>query len=274
MKNDACSAKNDNEVKSLFRKIYKPFLGSSALEAHFRDAAIISQIRNHIYDRLELRDDAKNLLAQLYKNDTAKIGVLRSDYLPSIGVMVYHFKNVLYNVGRRTTRLNGTPFSETLIPGQNLTNEGHIESYLKKFEPSDALDYLIINSPTQAEALTTMGFKLGMKVILVTEPFFEKPTSTLTGLFSRYENIKGSTTVFDIGERKAIQNELSQMNQIAVKDLTELKMLMTIIQDQPSAKRQTELKSSFWGKVQQMEMGILGELESRGGKYREFGKLY
>lgn len=274
MKNDACSAKNDNEVKSLFRKIYKPFLDSSNLEAHFRDAAIISQIRNHIYNHLELRGDAKKLLAQLYRDDSASIGVLRSDYLPSIGVMVYHFKNVLYNVGRRSTRLNGTPFSETLIPGQNLTNEEHIASYLKKFEQSDAMDYLIMNSPSQAEAMTTIAFRLGMKVILVTNPFFEKPTSTLTKYFAHYQKIKHSDSVLDISERKSIQTELAQMNQIAVKDLSELRMLMNTIQENPSPKKQRDSKTSFWGQVQQMELGILGELESRSGKYPTIGKFY
>lgn len=253
-------AQDDNDVKSLYRKVYKPFLKDYELGKYFTNAAIVNQIRSYLSSNLKLRDDCSGFLQSIANDNDSSFGILRSDYLKTVGVMDQHYDNLLYHVGKRSNVLLKCHFSKPLSPLMNAQNEFTINDYLKGQCRLRSTDYFLINSPTQAESLTTLAFKLSMKVVLITEPYFERPTSMLTGAIERYDVARVAN---DLNECELIKHQLSEMNQITVKNLNEFQKFIQIVHHGECEKRLSLDETSFWGKLQQMELSILGELESK-----------
>lgn len=262
---------DDNGLKSLYRKVYKPFLKDGDLAKYFSNAAIVNQVGSYLSSNLKLRDGAHGLLDYVADKGTGTVGagILRTDYLKTVGVIDQHYKTLLFRVGEKagnSTFLTKFKPSRPMSSFDSLQNELTVLEYLEKVGQgsSNTTDYLIINCPAQAESLTTLAFKLGMKVVVITEPYFEKPTSTLTDLIYRF---KEANRLDNAGECKHIKTQLSNLDQIAVKDLDGFLDFLQIVQEEKSMASKSHLssvdESSFWGKLYQMELSILGELESK-----------
>ncbi|CCH43339.1 hypothetical protein BN7_2887 [Wickerhamomyces ciferrii] len=257
--------KCDSDIKGLFYRVYKQFLRDRDVKQYFGDSAIVHQIRIHLKGNLKTRKDGLDFVRKL-KKEGIEYGILKSNFLRTLGLMDNHYSRLLTDISKRSNiPIADVKTSQILPSSDSFANEGIIMDYLDQFNHRSKInDYLVINSPQAAEALTSMGFKLGLKLILVTDPFFEKPTSTLTTMIEQYKEAKKTQNEVLC---ENIRDEMGSLNQITVKTLNEVHDFIDIIND-------TKVKepingNSFWGTLEQMELSILGNLESRHGPLTE-----